>query len=176
MTITTSNEVDLYRLTTPTRLLLASASLSRDSIQLLDVLIFRGSSTIGEFSYFRNVTREIGDAPAFGFRVTSNSAAGQRASEQLRLIATKAWHQYDKLHVNLNLDTLQSTGFILGYSTPLGYPKKFDQSFLAEVAYQQKQASVGVGLRRQISAQSVLDFGVKAGRQARFTLGYTIGF
>jgi hypothetical protein len=136
----------------------------------------RGSSTIGEFSYFRNVTREIGDAPAFGFRVTSNSAAGQRASEQLRLIATKAWHQYDKLHVNLNLDTLQSTGFILGYSTPLGYPKKFDQSFLAEVAYQQKQASVGVGLRRQISAQSVLDFGVKAGRQARFTLGYTIGF
>ena len=136
----------------------------------------QGTSTIGEFSYFRNVSREIGGAPAFGFRVTANSTAGQKSSTTLRLIATKAWHQYDKVHLNVDFDTSQSPGFILGYSTPLGYPKRFDQSFLAEVAYEHRQASVGVGLRRQISAQSVLDFGVQAGKQTRFTLGYTIGF
>lgn len=135
-----------------------------------------GTSTVGEFSYFRNVSREIGDTPAFGFRVTANSAAGQRSSEILRLIATKAWHQYDKVHFNVDFDTVRSPGFILGYSTPLGYPKKFDQSVLAEVAYQQQQTSVGVGLRRQISPQSVVDFGVQAGKQTRFTIGYTIGF
>ena len=136
----------------------------------------QGTSTIGEFSYFRNVTREIGDSPALGFRLTDNSMPGQKASTVLRLIATKAWHQYDKVHLNVDFDTSQSPGFILGYSTPLGYPKRFDQSFLAEVAYEHRQASVGVGLRRQISAQSVLDFGVQAGKQTRFTLGYTIGF
>ena len=136
----------------------------------------QGSNTLAELSYFRNVSREIGNAPAFGFRVTGSSEAGQKTTSQLRLIATKAWHHYDKLHLNVDLDTSQSPGFILGYSTPLGYPRKFDQTALAEVAYLNQQLSVGAGLRKQISALSLVYFGIQIGKQKMLTLGYTIGF
>ena len=136
----------------------------------------RGTSSLYELSYIRNLTREIGNAPAYGFRLTCNSMPGSKSSGTARFIATKAWHQYDKLHLNLDLNTIQSPGVILGYSNPIGYPRKFDQTMLAEIAFQPKQTSVGLGLRQQISPRSVLDVGVQAGRQLRFTVGYSIGF
>ncbi len=136
----------------------------------------RGSSTIGDVSYFRNVTREIGDAPAFGFRVTANGAGGQRSSTELRLIATKALHQYDKVHLNFDFESRQVPGFLVGYSAPIGYPKRFDQTFMAEVGYKQKEGIVGIGMRRQIDPRSVLDFGIESGKTLRLTAGFSIAF
>ena len=136
----------------------------------------RGTSNLYELSYFRNLAREIGNAPAFGFRLTGNSMPGRKPSGTARFIATKAWHQYDKLHLNLDLSTNQSPGVILGYSNPIGYPRRFDQTMLAEIAFQPKQTSAGLGMRQQVSPRSVLDVGVHFGRQLRFTIGYSFSF
>ncbi len=136
----------------------------------------RGSNTIGEVSFFQNLAREINDSPAFGFRVTANGTGGQRPIGSLRLIATKALHQYDKIHLNLDFESRQEPGFLVGYSAPIGYPKSFDQTFVAEVGYRQKQAIVGIGMRRQIDPRSVLDFGIESGKTLQLTFGYTIAF
>lgn len=136
----------------------------------------QGSSNVGEFSYFRNVSREFEHAPALGFRVTANVTRGSRPSTQFRLVATKAWHQYDKVHLNLDFETNLSPGAILGYSTPLGYPKKFDQTLVSEISLRSGQASFGVGIRRQLDPRSVLDFGVRSGKQVHLTAGYSIAF
>ncbi len=136
----------------------------------------RGSSTIGEVSFFQNLAREINDSPAFGLRLTSTAAAGQKPSGNLRLIATKALQQYDKIHLNLDFESRQVPGFLVGYSAPIGYPKRFDQTLMAEVGYKQKQAIVGVGMRRQIDPRSVLDFGIESGKTLRLTAGFSIAF
>jgi hypothetical protein len=136
----------------------------------------QGSSNDYEFSYFRNLAREINNQPAIGYRLTIGSESGRKATGQLRFVATKAWHQYDKLHVNIDINTNESPGFILGYSTPLGYPKKFDQTFVSEISVQGKDTSFGAGIRRQIDSRSVLDVGIRAGRETNLTIGYSIGF
>ena len=136
----------------------------------------QGSSNDYEFSYFRNLAREIDNQPAIGYRLTISSENGKKATGQLRFAATKAWHQYDKLHLNIDLETKQSVGFILGYSTPLGYPKKFDQTFVSEISIQGMETSFGVGVRRQVDARSVLDFGVRTGKKLNVIVGYSIAF
>jgi hypothetical protein len=135
-----------------------------------------GMGTVGEVSYFRNISREIENSPAFGLRVTAMAEPGTKPSGQLRMIATKALRQYDKLHLNLDFNTDQSPGVILGYSSPLGYPRKFDQTLLSEVAFQPHETSFGIGLRRQIDARSILDLGVRAGKQVQLLAGYSIAF
>jgi hypothetical protein len=137
---------------------------------------FQGSNNGYEISYFRNLAREFEKSPALGYRITANATRGQRSEVQARLIATKAWHQYDKVHVNIDINTNESPGFILGYSTPLGYPKKFDQTFVSEISVQGKDTSFGAGIRRQIDSRSVLDVGIRAGRETNLTIGYSIGF
>ncbi len=136
----------------------------------------KGSTTVSEVSYFQNISREIENSPALGFRLTANSAPGTKPSGQLRMIATKAWHQYDKVHLNVDFDTDQSPGFILAYSSPLGYPKKFDQTLVSELGFRRNETSVGLGIRKQIDPRSILDLGVRAGKQLNVVMGYSISF
>jgi hypothetical protein len=134
-----------------------------------------------ELSYFRNIQREVDDQPAFGIRLGYERQGGQNSIHGA-LALTKAWHQYDKLHFNLRLDTLQTPGFVFGYSSPLGYPKSFDKTMLAEISYQGGSTSIGIGLRKQLNAQAVLDAGLQLGvagasqSPIRLVVGYSIGF
>jgi hypothetical protein len=156
-----------------------------------------------EFSYFEGVAREIGSNPAFGYRVDVGVPVSGGAGTDFRVrgILTKTVRHLDKLH--LNVDHFHSSlkspgnrqmrmGAILGYSTPLGYPRRFTQTFLAEIGGEQGLSVgsgwntwVGLGLRKQTSPTSVLDIGFQAdlARSAgelvspfRFTLGYSVSF
>jgi hypothetical protein len=150
---------------------------------------------VAEISYFENITREIDNAPAFGYRVEAGlPVSGQSGSEfQLRAILTKSLRHYDKIHFNLDVyhstkpssgDPQNRVGAILGYSTPLGYPRSFDQTLLAEwgvLAGSRVSSWVGVGLRKQVSATAVVDLGFQLDLAApannsstlRLTLGYS---
>ena len=57
---------------------------------------------------------------------------------RLRGISSKTIGPYDHLHLNVNTETKDGDrsvlpGLILGYSRPLGYPRLFDRTILAEV-------------------------------------------
>jgi hypothetical protein len=157
-----------------------------------------------EIGYFHGLRREIDDSPALAYRVDVGLPTGRDSKGldlRLRGIATKALGQYDKLH--LNLDVHVSTGpdqnerrssfaAILGYSSPLGYPRSFDKTVVAEFALIQGKnrgegytGSFGIGLRHQIDPRSVFDMGVTtdlfAARGAvrsplRLAFGYSVGF
>ncbi|MGD9727687.1 MAG: hypothetical protein AB7V39_15040 [Nitrospiraceae bacterium] len=157
-----------------------------------------------ELSYFNGLRREIDDSPALAVRVDAGIPASndERGIDlRFRGIATKALGQYDKLHLNLDLNMRTDTtpgerrhtvDAILGYSTPLGYPKRFDQTLVAEFALIQGKkngegytGSLGVGLRRQIDPRSVIDIGIStdlfSGRGVerspfRLAIGYSVGF
>lgn len=157
-----------------------------------------------EFSYFNGFQREIGDAPALGMRVdlaVPTDGAGSGVRGRVRGIATKALGQYDKVHLNLDAGFATDAGpderdvtfgLILGYSTPLGYPRRFDQTLVAEFALTQSgmrgegfTGSVGLGLRKQMGPRSVFDIGLQADLfstdgaptgSLRFGVGYSYGF
>lgn len=134
-----------------------------------------------ELSYFETIQREVNDAPALGYRFGFEQQGG-RNSLNGTVALTKAWHQYDKLHFNLRLDTLQAPGFVLGYSTPVGYPRSFDKTMLAELVFQSGTTSLGIGMRKQLDAQAVLDAGLQLGVSGssqspiRLVIGYSFGF
>lgn len=157
-----------------------------------------------ELAYFNALRREINDSPALAYRFEVGLPTGRESQGidvRFRAIATKSLRQYDKLH--LNLDVIGSTspkpgerrvtfGAILGYTNPLGYPKRFDTTLAAEFGIQQSRldgqgyvGTAGLGIRRQLSPRTVLDFGIQsdvfATRGAvqspfRLTLGYSVGF
>lgn len=157
-----------------------------------------------ELAYFNSLRREINDSPALAYRVEFGLPTGRGShgvEAEFRAIATKSLRQYDKLH--LNLDVIASTsprpgerrvtfGAILGYTNPLGYPKRFDTTLAAEFGIQQSRidgqgyvGTAGVGIRRQLSPRTVLDIGVLADVFAtrgaaqspfRLSLGYSVGF
>lgn len=158
---------------------------------------------VAELSYFEGVSREIGNGPAFGYRIDAGLpiSGGTGIEFRVRGILTKTLNHYDKLH--LNIDHYHSTsavpgerqmrmGVILGYSNPIGYPKSFNQTFLAELGFEEGVAHgsdisswVGFGLRKQVSATAVLDFGMQVDLHrtaiemrspARLTLGYSFSF
>lgn len=164
----------------------------------------RGDVGNVEIGYFNGLRREIEDAPALAYRVDVGLPTGRDAKGldlRFRGIATKALGQYDKVHLNLDLnmstdpvpgERRHTVGAVLGYSTPLGYPRRFDQTFVADFALQQSKiqgegyvGSVGLGLRRQVSPQSVFDIGVmsdifstKGAERTPFRLaiGYSVSF
>jgi hypothetical protein len=83
-------------------------------------------------------------------------------------------------------DNKTRLGAVLGYTKPLGYPRHFDTTGLAELSLKQGErrgdpavAGIGVGIRRQISPRSVLDVGLQSeltGRDRvplRFMVGYS---
>ena len=120
---------------------------------------------------------------------------------RVRGIASKYISQYDRLHLNLDLevnsfpeDNERSIipGMILGYSRPLGYPERFDRTFLAEVGVkaaedQDSGAGVllGVGIRQQIQVSGIIYLGLEGNiitgkgeerSQLRLITGYALSF
>jgi hypothetical protein len=156
-----------------------------------------------ELSYFEGVSREIGSNPAFGYRIDAGIpiSGGTGTEFRVRGILTKTLGHYDKIHLNIDHYNSTSTaigqrsmrmGAILGYSNPIGYPKAFDQTLLAELGIEQGLATgsgyntwVGLGLRRQVSATAVLDVGLQFDLRRtepeprsplRLTVGYSTSF
>lgn len=130
---------------------------------------------------FHNFNREYGGTPAFAVRgdVLFPVGGGAGGTEyRLRGIASKAARQYDRWHLNLDAVFAPGAGdeerefrpgAVLGYSTPLGYPTRFDRTGLAEVALQTSEekgegpvVSLGLGLRQQVTVRSVLDVGLRS--------------
>jgi hypothetical protein len=154
--------------------------------------------------YFEHVRRETDKGPALAYRVDTSVPTeddGSGVGGRLRGILTCSVGQFDKLHVNLDVNAQSrrragersvTLGLVLGYSKPLGFPKRFDSTFVADFALEQEartggswRGSVGVGLRRQLDVRSVLDLGIEAevfagpGASrvpARLTLGYSVSF
>jgi hypothetical protein len=164
-------------------------------------------------TFFRNFNREYDDVPAFSFRgdlrVPTREATGATEAVEVRLrgIASRHWIQYDRLHLNLDAvavfnpdgpdgpdagDRRFRMALILGYSTPIGYPRLFTQTGVAELAIrvpEQKGAgpilSAGIGLRRQVTVRSLLDVGIQSDLWAarhtpherlRIVVGLSTGF
>lgn len=151
-----------------------------------------------------NFNREYGRVPAFSLRGdVSFPTEEDRAGAEIRFrgIASRVLVQYDRLH--LNLDGVLATspgpgerrfrpGLVLGYTRPLGYPRRFHTTGLAELGVQtseEKGAGVvsflGLGVRRQVTVRSVVDVGVRSDVFASsrashnnfvVTAGYSIGF
>lgn len=154
---------------------------------------------VTELSYFEGVQREIGGDPAFGYRLEAGLpvSGGQGAELKAKAIFTKTATHYDKLHLNLELSHATRPGLaerqtrfgaILGYSSPIGYPKRFDDTFVAELGFEQSpkagenwQGWIGVGIRKQVSPTGVFDFGIqsdflKGSGATRMSLGYSVTF
>ncbi|MCI0330046.1 MAG: hypothetical protein L0196_03720 [candidate division Zixibacteria bacterium] len=130
---------------------------------------------------FHNFNREYGNAPAFSIRgdVALPTEKGAKGVEiRLRGIASKALIQYDRLHLNLDgiVTTAPETGerrfrpgVVLGYSKPIGYPRSFIRTGVAEVSLQTPEQkgtgpvmSLGVGLRQQVTVRSLFDIGIRS--------------
>jgi hypothetical protein len=160
---------------------------------------------IGDLSVgvLHNFNREYNNTPAFAVRADAALPTGKDSEGvkfRVRGIASKTIGQYDRLHLNLDLNVNTETeendrsitpGAILGYSRPIGYPRRFDQTVLAELGIRADEeedggaiVSVGVGLRKQVGYQSVLDIGLQgnlatdsdARSEVRFITGYSLAF
>lgn len=157
-----------------------------------------------ELSYFQGVQREIRDSPALGFRVDAGLPTGNDAKGvdvRLRGILTKTVNQYDRVHINLDVNLASrpqegerttTVDAILGYSKPLGYPTRFDQTLVAQFALTQGRGNgqgytgtLGLGLRKQVGVRSVFDIGIESDVFApsgairsplRIVAGYSVGF
>lgn len=152
---------------------------------------------------FHNFNREYNNTPAFAVRADAHFPTGDNSEGvdfRLRGIASKTVGEYDRLHLNVDLNIKTQTdddeqsvvpGVILGYSRPLGYPHRFDRTVLAEVGVRGSEAedggaivSAGIGLRQQIGYQSVLDIGVQSDfsgpederNDVRLVVGYSQAF
>ena len=138
---------------------------------------------IGDVSIglFRTFNREMEGTPAFALRgdVALPTGRDSRGVDvRLRGIMSKVLNQYDRWHLNADLNFAMDPepgersfypGLILGYSRPLGYPRRFDRTGVAELAVQGSPekgegavVSVGVGLRQQVTVRSVFDVGVRS--------------
>jgi len=150
-----------------------------------------------------NFNREINNTPAFSLRSDVYFPTGrdsQGVAFRLRGIMSKTIQQYNRLHVNLDLDANPGAGpgerqfnpgVILGYSRPVGYPRKFSQTGLAQLGVQAGPESgtgpivtAGLGFRKQITVRSVLDIGLESDiagfngaprDRIRFIIGYSTG-
>jgi hypothetical protein len=159
-----------------------------------------GNLSVG---FFYNFNREYDDVPAFAVRTDvalPTGSGSQGVDFRLRGIASKTVGDYDRLHLNLDLDIKTNPdtgdrsiipGLILGYSRPIGYPERFDRTLVGEIGVLASQESdgsavirTGVGMRQQIGLQNVLDFGVEGDintgnggdTQLRVKIGYSFGF
>jgi len=151
-----------------------------------------------------NFNREFGSVPAFSLRSDVAFPTGRDSdgvNVRLRGIMSKVLHQYERIHVNLD-GTYRSEpepnerkfqpAALVGISKPLGYPRNFNRTGLAEVRVRQSEtfgtgpiASAGVGLRQQVTVRSVVDIGIQsdiiASRNAphddfRITAGYSVSY
>jgi hypothetical protein len=137
-----------------------------------------GDTTIG---VFHNFNREYNNTPAFSLRADASLPTGRDSRGidfRLRGIASKQIGQYDRLHLNLDLNVNNGAqagerktqpGLILGYSKPLGYPTRFDRTLVAQIGYRANPdkgenglVNVGIGLRQQVGIRSVFDIGISS--------------
>lgn len=128
-----------------------------------------------------NFNRETESSPAFGFRADAILPTGRSSRGvdlRLRGIASRKLGTYGRLHLNLDFEVDSSvrddesstrSGAILGYSQPIGYPTRFDRTLVAQIGYRENEArgenaiaTLGVGLRQQITPRSVFDVGIKS--------------
>ena len=152
---------------------------------------------------FHNFNREYDNIPAFAIRGDVGLPTGRDARGvdlRVRGIASKTVGQYNRLHLNLDLNVKTDVdgeersiipSLILGYSRPLGYPKRFEKTFLAQMGVRASQDTeggaifiTGIGLRQQVGLRSVFDVGLEGDiatgggerSELRFKVGYSIGF
>lgn len=153
---------------------------------------------------FHNFSREVLNLPAFSLRgdvflPTGRDSSG--ADVRLRGIMSKTVQQYSRLHLNLDGTFVSDPeagqrnfvpAFTVGWSRPIGYPRVFTRTLVAEAGVRSAEAngtgpiaSLGVGLRQQVTVRSVLDFGVRSdvigGRSAprndvEVIAGYSVSF
>jgi hypothetical protein len=151
-----------------------------------------------------NFNREVGSLPAFALRSDVSFPTGRDSNGtdvRLRGIMSKYLRQYERLHLNIDGTYVSEpegdereflSAVALGLSKPLGYPRKFNRTGLAEVSARQGETHgtgpivrLGLGVRQQITVRSVIDIGVQsdvlASRNAphddfRIVAGYSVGF
>jgi hypothetical protein len=150
-----------------------------------------------------NFNREYNNTPAFSLRSDMYFPTGrdsQGVAFRVRGIASKTVQQYNRLHLNVDLNANPGAGrgerefnpgLILGYSRPLGYPTKFTRTGLAQLGIQAGPESgtgpvvtAGLGLRKQVTVRSVFDIGIESDiagfngaprDRIRFIIGYSMG-
>lgn len=153
---------------------------------------------------FYNFNREGKGTPAFAVRgdlflPTARDSSG--VGFRVRGIMSRAAGQYGRLHLNVDLNAEPSArqgerefrpGLILGYSRPLGYPRRFTRTGVAEVGVQTSARRgtgpvvlAGIGLRQQVTVRSVFDVGIEADvagfdgaprDRVRVIAGYSAGY
>jgi hypothetical protein len=151
-----------------------------------------------------NFNREYRNIPALSLRgdvFLPTGRGSQGVGFRLRGIMSKRAYQYGRFHLNLDLnanpgagrgDREFNPGAVLGFSYPLGYPRKFTRTALAEFGVQAGARSgagplmtVGVGIRQQVTVRSVVDVGLESDvagfdgaprDRLRLVAGYSIGF
>ncbi|RYX85085.1 hypothetical protein EON83_07510 [bacterium] len=128
-----------------------------------------------------NFNRETTSTPAFGFRADAYvpTGRGSRGTDfRLRGIMSRKFGRYGRLHLNADLNVNNSPnagerrtlpGVLVGYSLPLGYPRRFDRTLVAQVGMRAATMSgdsaitnIGIGVRQQVAQRSVFDLGIKS--------------
>jgi hypothetical protein len=160
-----------------------------------------GDVTVGALHSFN---REFDHTPAFAVRgdvflPTGRDSNGVRF--RVRGIFSKTATQYDRVHLNLDFNVAPSArrgervfqpAVILGYTRPVGYPRRFTRTALAELGVQAGPQNgtgplilAGVGLRQQVTVRSVFDIGLEsdivgidgaARDRIRLIAGYSAGY
>ncbi|HZH98655.1 MAG TPA: hypothetical protein VEX38_06760 [Fimbriimonadaceae bacterium] len=144
--------------------------------------------------------REIRNSPALALKFEAElpTKRGEEARYRVRGVLSKTARQYDRLHFNVDADFIPTAptgdhkvrlGAVLGYTKPLGYFTHFDTTAVAELSVRQGErrgdplvTGIGLGIRRQVTPRSVLDFGVQSelsGRDRvplRLIIGYSTSF
>jgi hypothetical protein len=160
-----------------------------------------GDVAVGALHSFN---REINGTPAFALRGDLFLPTGRDSRGvgfRLRGILSKTATQYDRLHLNLDLNVESGAdrderefipALILGYTRPIGYPRQFNRTALAEVSVQAGSRKgtgpvirAGVGLRQQVTVRSVFDVGLESDiggfdgaprDRVRIIAGYSTGY
>lgn len=133
------------------------------------------------FGLQHNFNRETLKSPALGIRADAYLPTGrgsQGLGIRLRGILSRTLRQYDRYHVNVDANFVTdpgagARGFVpavtLGYSTPVGYPRNFNRTVVAELGTRASDDTdggaifnAGVGLRQQVTVRSVFDVGVQS--------------
>lgn len=160
-----------------------------------------GDVTVGALHSFN---REYDHTPAVAVRGDLFLPAGRDShgvAFRVRGILSKTATQYDRFHLNLDYNVAPSArrgervfqpAVILGYTRPVGYPRRFTRTALAEIGVQAGRQNgtgplilAGVGLRQQVTVRSVFDIGLEsdvagfdgaARDRIRLIAGYSAGF
>lgn len=156
---------------------------------------------------FHNLRRETLASPGIAFRFDTFLPTGRDANSsrgvdfRARGILSRTLRGNERLHLNLDAVYRTSTtsgsrafvpSAVIGYTRPVGYPKRFDRTALAEIAFRSDEEtgrgniiSVGAGLRQQVTPRAVADIGIQTDAVAhggatrthlRLVAGYSTSF